>query len=195
MQQQQLQLRLDHHHWIGRQRDGTGSKTITVGVLTDQTGPGASEFGTAVAGVKAGIGVAGTEGYHINYVVGDTGTSPAGALTAAQKMVEQDHVFAVIGLSALTFSASDYLTSQGIPVVGASFDGPEWLLPKSTNMFSVFGNLDYTKVTTVGRPVHEEPGRHPPRHVGVQHLAELGGGGPGRGRLGRGTGHPGALRQ
>lgn len=128
---------------------GSGSKTITVGVLTDQTGPGASEFGTAVAGVKAGVGVAATEGYHINYVVGDTGTSPAGALTAAQKMVEQDHVFAVIGLSALTFSASDYLTSHGIPVVGASFDGPEWLLPKSTNMFSVFGNLDYTKVTTV----------------------------------------------
>lgn len=127
---------------------GSGSKTITVGVLTDQTGAGASEFATAVAGVKAGVGVAATEGYHIRYVVGDTATSPAQALTAAQKMVEQDHVFAVIGLSALTFSAAPYLTSQGVPVVGASFDGPEWLQPSSYNMFSVIGNLDYSKVTT-----------------------------------------------
>jgi ABC-type branched-subunit amino acid transport system substrate-binding protein len=127
---------------------GGGSKTITIGVLTDQTGLASSEFATASVGVKAGVGVAATEGYHIKYVVGDTNSSPAGALSAAQKLVEQDHVFAVLGLSSLTFSASNYLTAQGIPVVGASFDGPEWLSPKSYNMFSVIGNLDYTKVTT-----------------------------------------------
>ncbi len=45
------------------------------------------------------------------------------------------------------------------------------------------------------RPLHEEPGRDAPRHVGLQHFAELGGGGAGRGGLGRGPGHPGALRQ
>lgn len=127
---------------------GSGSKTYTIGVLTDQTGPAASEFATATAGIKAGIGVARAQGYHINYVVGDTATSTSGALTAAQKMVEQDHVFAVIGLSALTFAAAPYLTSQGVPVVGAAFDGSEWLQPSSYNMFSVFGNLDFTKVTT-----------------------------------------------
>ncbi len=127
---------------------GGGSKTITVGVLTDASGPAASEFGSAVNGVKAGVGVAGTEGYKIKYVVADSGTNPAQTLAGAQKLVEQDHVFAVLGLSALTFTASDYLTSNGIPVVGASFDGSEWLLPKSTNMFSVLGNLDYTKVYT-----------------------------------------------
>lgn len=126
----------------------SGSKTFTVGVLTDQTGLAASEFATAVQGVKAGVGVAGTRGYHINYVIGDTGTSPSGALSAAQKMVEQDHVFAVLAVSSLTFSAADYLTAQGIPVVGGSFDGSEWLSPKSSNMFSVMGNLDYTKVAT-----------------------------------------------
>ena len=66
-------------------------------------------------------------------------------------MVQQDHVFAVIGLSALTFSASPYLTSNGIPVVGAAFDSSEWLSPKSSNMFSVIGNLDFTKVYTTDR--------------------------------------------
>ena len=125
-----------------------GSNTITVGVLTDQTGLAASEFATAAVGVKAGVGVAGTEGYHIKYVVADTGTSPSGALTGAHKLVEQDHVSVVFAISALFFSASDYLTSQGIPVIGASFDGPEWLSPKSYNMFSVIGNLDFTKVTS-----------------------------------------------
>ena len=53
--------------------------------------------GTAVKGVKAGIGVAASEGYKINYVVADSQTSPTVALAGAQKLVEQDHVFAVLG--------------------------------------------------------------------------------------------------
>jgi ABC-type branched-subunit amino acid transport system substrate-binding protein len=127
------------------------SKTYTVGVLTDLSGPAGSEFGTAVNGVKAAIGVAATEGYKINYQVADTQTSPTQALSGAQKLVEQDHVFAVLGLSALTFEASDYLTQNKVPVVGAAFDGLEWLKPSSYNMFSVIGNEDYTKVyTTTG---------------------------------------------
>lgn len=124
------------------------SKTITVGLITDLTGPASSEAASSPNGVKAGIGVASTEGYHIKYIVADTETSPSQALTAAQQLVEQDHVFAVLAVSSLTFGASDYLTAQGVPVIGGAFDGPEWLSPKSYNMFSVLGNLDYTKVTT-----------------------------------------------
>ncbi len=117
---------------------GTGAtKTITIGVLTDLTGPAAGEYATAEDGIKAGVGVASTEGYNIKYDLGDTTTSPSGALSAAQKMVEEDNVTAVIAISALTFSASSYLTSQGIPVVGAAIDSSEWLSPKSSNMFSV----------------------------------------------------------
>ena len=101
----------------------------TVGVLTDLSGPAGSEFGTAINGVKAGIGVAKSEGYNIKYVVADTQTNPTVALSGAQKLVEQDHVFSVLGLSALTFEASNYLTSNKVPVVGAAFDGLEWLKP------------------------------------------------------------------
>jgi branched-chain amino acid transport system substrate-binding protein len=129
---------------------GGGSKTITVGVITDLSGPAASEFASSVNGIKAGVGVAATEGYHIKYILADSQTSPSAVLAGAQKLVQQDHVFAVIGLSALLFSASDFLTANHIPVVGASFDSSEWLLPKSTNMFSVIGNLDFTKVYTTG---------------------------------------------
>jgi ABC-type branched-subunit amino acid transport system substrate-binding protein len=145
---------------------GGSAKTFTVGVLTDLTGLASQESGSSIPGIKAGVGVAGTEGYKIKYVVADTGSSPSGALTAAQKLVEQDHVFAVLALSSLTFSASTYLTSKQVPVVGAAFDGPEWLLPESFNMFSVLGNLDFTKVTTTAGLFLKS--------VGVTNLGSLG---------------------
>ncbi len=121
-----------------------GGPTYTVGVLTDLTGPGSNTAGSFPVGVKAGIGVAAKAGYNIKYVVADTGTSPSGALTAAQRLVDQDHVFAVFMTSVVGFGAASYLTSKGIPVVGAAVDGPEWIT--SPNMFSVLGTQDYTKV-------------------------------------------------
>lgn len=125
-------------------KSGSGGHTLTIGILTDITGPGATNSATIPAGVKAGIGVAATEGYKFKYVVADTATSPAQALTAAHTLVEQDHVFAVIANSALTFAAAPYLASKGIPVVGAAVDGSEWITDR--NMFSVIGTQDYTKV-------------------------------------------------
>jgi branched-chain amino acid transport system substrate-binding protein len=122
---------------------GTG-KTYTIGLLTDVTGPGSVTGASTPKGVAAGIGLASQEGYKIKYVVADTGSSPSGALTAAQTLVEQDHVFAVIAISGLTFSASNYLTSQNIPVVGAAIDASEWITSK--NMFSVIGTQNFTKV-------------------------------------------------
>lgn len=120
--------------------------TITVGVLTDLTGPAASGNKTSVQGAQAGAVIAAQDGYTLRFVVGDTQTSPSSTLNAAKQLVEQDHVSAVIAVSALTFGAAGYLTSQGIPVVGAAEDGPEWI--SSPNMFAVYGFLDTTKVST-----------------------------------------------
>lgn len=125
---------------------GGANHTITIGVLTDLTGPAASGNKTSPQGVAAGAVIAAKQGWTIKYVTGDTQTSPSESLTAAQKMVQQDHVSAVIAVSALTFGAAQYLTQQGIPVIGVAEDGPEWI--KSQNMFSVFGFLDGTKVST-----------------------------------------------
>jgi ABC-type branched-subunit amino acid transport system substrate-binding protein len=124
----------------------SSGKTYTIGVLTDLTGPAASSQSTTPQGVKAGTVYAKSHGYTINYVVADTGTNPSTALTAAQKLVQQDHVLAVVANSAITFAAAPYLTSQNIPVVGISSDGPEWI--GSKNMFSAAGFLDTTLVTT-----------------------------------------------
>jgi ABC-type branched-subunit amino acid transport system substrate-binding protein len=118
--------------------------TYTIGILGDLTGLGASSNKTIVQGVEAGIVLAKEDGFNIKYVVGDTETS--NALSAAQKLVDEDHVFAVIACSSVTLTASRFLTSEGIPVIGAAEDGPEWIT--SLNMFSVFGPIDTTKVAT-----------------------------------------------
>jgi branched-chain amino acid transport system substrate-binding protein len=121
-----------------------GGKTITVGVLTDLTGLASTNSTTFPDGIKAGVAMAAKEGYNIKYVVVDTASSPATALSAAHKLVEQDHVFAVFASSALTFAAAPYLASQGVPVVGVAIDSTEWITDR--NMFSVLGTQDYSKV-------------------------------------------------
>ncbi len=124
------------------------SKTITVGVLTDLTGPGANISSTFPQGVKAGIGLAASQdGYTIKYVTADTGTSPSGVLTAAQKLVTQNHVYAVIASSVLFFAAAKYLAQHNIPVYGPGSDGDEWIT--TPNLFSIIGYQDYTKVYTM----------------------------------------------
>ncbi len=130
-------------------KSGTGASgghTITVGILTDITGPAASGNKTSVQGVQAGAVVATKDGYNIKYVVADTQTSPSATQLAAQTLVQQDHVDAVVAVSALTFAGASYLTAHGVPVVGVAEDGPEWITAK--NMFSVYGALDTTKVST-----------------------------------------------
>lgn len=143
---------------------GAGGRTYTIGVLTDLTGVASSAEMSTPLGVKAGVGLANSEGYHVRYVVADAGSSPTGALAAAQKLVDSDHVFAVIAVSGLTFSAAPFLAAHGVPVIGAATDGTEWISKR--NMFSVFGTEDYTKVsTTAGQFFKME---------GVKNLAVLG---------------------
>lgn len=123
-----------------------GGTTYTIGVLTDSTGVAASSNYTFVDGVKAGVVLAARNGYKVRYVLADTQSSPSGALAAAQKLVEQDHVFAIVAQSALLFAAAGYLTSAHMPVVGAAEDGPEWVT--APNMFGVYGTPHEEVVST-----------------------------------------------
>jgi branched-chain amino acid transport system substrate-binding protein len=128
---------------------GTGSttsNTITVGVLTDLTGAGSNTAGSYPLGIKAGIGLAAQDGYQIKTVEADSETSPTAILTAAQRLVEEDHVFAVLLTSVIGFGAAPYLAAHGIPVIGCACDGTEWISDR--NMFSVIGTQDYNKVQT-----------------------------------------------
>src|SRR3954452_20562381 len=137
-------------------RTGPVRQTVTIGVLTDLTGPAAVLGRTTEEGIKAGVGLARQQGCGIKYYMADTGSTPSGALTGAKALVQQHRVFAVVLLSQLGFAASTYLTEQGIPVVGANGDGPEWL--HSRNMFSILGFGDYARVITTHGHIFEALG-------------------------------------
>jgi ABC-type branched-subunit amino acid transport system substrate-binding protein len=129
--------------------NGTSSAsgtTLTIGVLTDLTGEAASGNKTTLIGAQAGATVAEKDGFKFKFVEGDSQTSPSSMLSAAQKLVQVDHVDAVIMVSAVGFAAASYLKQQGVPVVGLAEDGTEWIT--NTNMFSTFGYLDSTKAST-----------------------------------------------
>jgi ABC-type branched-subunit amino acid transport system substrate-binding protein len=122
-------------------------KTYTIGLLTDLTGLAASGNKTSQQGVEAGIAWAKTQGYNFKLDTGDTQTSPSAALTAAKKLVDQDHALAIVADSALAFGGAPYFTQKGIPVVGIDQDANEWATSK--NMFSVTGVLYTNEVSTV----------------------------------------------
>jgi branched-chain amino acid transport system substrate-binding protein len=124
---------------------------IKLGVLTDSTGVGSSGFVTTEKGIAAylaGPGNSVIDGHRISYVMADTGSSPTGALHAAQRLVETDKVFAVIEVTANMYGAEPYLLQQGIPVVGGGFDGSEWSEPANRNLFDAVGVTDYNAVSS-----------------------------------------------
>ncbi|MDA8044759.1 MAG: ABC transporter substrate-binding protein [Actinomycetota bacterium] len=123
-----------------------GGKTLTIGVLTDMTGEAASGNKTTPLGAQAGAVVAGKDGFKFKFVDADSQTSPSSVLSAAQKLVQVDHVDAVIMVSAVGFGAAPYLKQQGIPVVGLAEDSTEWIT--DSNMFSTFGFLDPSQADT-----------------------------------------------
>jgi ABC-type branched-subunit amino acid transport system substrate-binding protein len=140
------------------------NQTITIGVITDVTGPAASGNKTFVDGVKAGVVYAARNGYTIKFDVADTATNGTTAMAAAQKLVDQDHVTAVLAESAILFTTSKYLTSRNVPVIGIAEDGPEWI--NAMNMFGVNGPLQQTKVATTLGAIF--------KLLGVTNLAALG---------------------
>jgi len=120
--------------------------TITLGLLTDATGLGASGNASSQQGMLAAQQLAKRDGYNLKFVVGDTATSPATALSAGQSLVEQHHVLGVIAVSSLTFSAAPFFKAQGVPVVGVAEDASEW--QTDDNMFSVYGTIHTNLVNT-----------------------------------------------
>lgn len=123
--------------------------TYKLGVLVDQTGTQAA-LASGTQGVDAYVKYVNDNPSKFNNIKlttvnVDDASTPQGALTGAQKLVEQDHVFAIVSLSSLLFAAQPYLLKAGVPVIGSGFDGPEWNDPANTNMFTT-APADYTKI-------------------------------------------------
>jgi branched-chain amino acid transport system substrate-binding protein len=130
--------------------------TITVGLMADLTGPYSSDFSTSEKGIQARIDLqnaqGGVNGHKLNYIVADTTSSVAGTLSAAQTLVQNDKVFAVIGDNADGSGAVNFLHQQNIPYLAESSSSPQFGNAAYTNMFSVTGsyNPHYAVATTYG---------------------------------------------
>ena len=119
---------------------GVTADSIKVGLITSETGVASAVSIPGIAkGFQARIdqqnAMGGVNGRKIVTIVRDDGSTPSGALTAAQDEVNAG-VFAIDDNSAFVFGASQYLKGQNMPVVGGGYDAPEWTLPSYSNMFS-----------------------------------------------------------
>jgi ABC-type branched-subunit amino acid transport system substrate-binding protein len=135
---------------------GSGPTTQDVGILTSLSGPNATAAAGSIRGAQArfdayaeaGEGCAGDVDFSI--VEADDTSSPQGALAAAQKLIQQDEVFAMINVSAFFYGASPFLVSQAstVPVFGGAWDGAqEWSAPDN-NLFNSCFVPDYETVFT-----------------------------------------------
>lgn len=116
----------------------------TIGLITDETGPGAPVEVNTVAAVTARIDLqnahGGVNGHQIKLIVRDDQTSPTENATATQSLLAQG-VLAIINDSPVTFGSTTITQKEGVPVVGSATDGYEWGEQPNTNMFSLSYSL------------------------------------------------------
>lgn len=135
---------------------GDTSGPVKVGVLTALSGAGAAHRAGTESGVKARFaayqaeqGKCAARGFDV--IMGDDASSPQGALTATQKLVQQDGVYAVLPVSAYFFGAGQYAGTQAktTPFIGAALDGgDQWFNTKYDNLFAGMAGTDWNKAAT-----------------------------------------------
>lgn len=120
---------------------GASGAPITIGFISEFTGGASSQYVGAQYGVEARFDAqnakGGVNGHHLNVVTVDDQSTPAGNQLAAEDLVQDKGVFAVIDDSTVVYGASVFLHQEGVPVVGYGNDGPEWGEQPYTNMFGL----------------------------------------------------------
>ena len=119
---------------------------VTVGLVTSLTGAESAQFNGAQQGAQARFDLqnsqGGVDGRQLEVVAADDTSTPTGADSAASSLISQKGVFGLMFVSGVTATAYKVPQQEGVPVVGAAVDGPEWGQQPNTNMFSVNGNED-----------------------------------------------------
>lgn len=128
---------------------GVSKTSITVGSLATASGALASTFGQAVDGAQAYFDAVNADGgvdgrtIDLKYQADDSG-SPTDDTTQARNLVEQDHVFAVVGVGTPFFTGASFFASQGTPVFGYVVS-QDW--NDHPDLFGAYGSfLDYAEV-------------------------------------------------
>ena len=121
---------------------GVTPTSITVGSIADISGPLSADFAPITAGVQAYFSMVNAQGgVHgrklvLGYQKDDQGSS-TDDLTVAQELVQQDHVFAIVGVGTPFFGGAGYLAHQDVPTFGYQVSS-DWSAGKS--LFGAFGS-------------------------------------------------------
>ncbi len=124
---------------------GVTNTSITVGSIANVTGPLSSDFAPIVPGVQAYFSMinaeGGVDGRMLKFPTGDQEDdqgSPTTDLSVAQKLVEQDKVFAVVGVGTPFFGGAAFLAQQGTPTFGYAVS-TDWA--KRPTLFADYGSV------------------------------------------------------
>jgi branched-chain amino acid transport system substrate-binding protein len=117
--------------------------TIAIGNIGTYSGPTAQSsldgkdiIQAWAASVNAAGGI---NGHRVKVYAEDNGGNPATGLSAAKRLVEQEHVVAIVGMTDNNPKWADYVKSKGIPVVGGFPTDLQFVT--DSNFFSVGGNI------------------------------------------------------
>jgi branched-chain amino acid transport system substrate-binding protein len=142
---------------VGSSSAGASGAPITIGLICSCSGPAGPEYqgtqGAFLARIDQQNAQGGVNGHKIVTVFADDATSPTQDPTAVQNMLSQ-HVTGIVAVSAVFFTGAKFAQQAGVPVTGASSDGPEWGTQPYTNMFaSDTGSIDpkYPVNTQIGK--------------------------------------------
>jgi branched-chain amino acid transport system substrate-binding protein len=129
---------------------GVTATSITVGSIADITGPDSADFAPISKGVEAYFDMVNAQGgvdgrkllLPASDVMDDQG-NPSNDLAVAEELVQQKHVFAVVGVATPFFQAGQqYLGPQGVPTFGYVVS-QDW--DNYPNLFGTFGSyLDFS---------------------------------------------------
>ena len=133
----------------GTTGDSTGvtAKQIKVGYIYSKAGAAGSTFENAGEGFDARIKAENAKGGVNGRKIAVTTVDDSGSnnnLVAAQGLVQNDKVFAVVNNSPFAFLSYRFLLDNGVPMLGGGYDGAEYGQPGNEKLLSILGNISPT---------------------------------------------------
>jgi len=122
---------------------GVTADTILFGMTAAQTGPVATIGVPLAHGLQAYFNYVnaqgGVNGRQIKLIVEDDQYTPANTVAAVKKLVEADHIFALVRPlgTAQTAAVLDYTQEKGVPVVGIASGSSLWSTPFKKTVFGI----------------------------------------------------------
>jgi len=123
--------------------EGITNKAIKIGFIYPATGVAASISATGKTAFEARVARqnahGGIKGRKIEIVSRDDASSGQN-LTAAQDLVENEHVFAIVNESPFAFLSYRWLLEHGVPMIGNGADGTYYQQEGNEDILSTAGN-------------------------------------------------------